>query len=246
MKQFLLILAAMVSLLAGQTAYAGFYFSGYLSYPPAPSGDLTIDFRGCVEPSGSGGTYTALAVDIGAAASDRVLIIAAAGDDAASVFTLNSLSVGGDAASKVVETDQTTSVVSSSLWILPKSSGTAETITGEWSEVLGDGAVYCVYAIYGSAGLHATDFGVDFQTASDPSTIADLNVSAGGFVIGACHINNSVAVVTFTNLTYRTENFKPNLYLGDEMLPSGNPSYDVTCDGTGTQDSNFAAAAFAP
>lgn len=174
-------------------------------------------------------TYTFTAKNIGAAASNRKVVIGVFGITGGST-AVSSLTVGGVSAGQVVASYTSGSAEGTgALWIADVPSGT----TGDVVVTFAGGALSCgigVWALYGAAAS-VTDSGL---STTDPMTDT-LNVSAGGAVIALAGAITVTATYTWTNVT---ENFDgavegAETYSGASITTSSAGTLAVTATPTG-------------
>lgn len=157
----------------------------------------TISFIGCTEDNTDLTTYTFTNHAVGTAAANRTTIVAAMGDDSATLWDFSSMTVGGNSAAQQIESSGGTSNPESSIYAIANPSGTTSTIVVTASEAVTEMTV-CVWAAYGLNSVTATDT----ATGNTLTTIAlDVDVSAGGLVVGACINSNASRSFTWTGIT---------------------------------------------
>ena len=163
----------------------------------------TLSYRTTLTSGSNATNYTFAATDIGTAAANRKVIVAAWADSsAATPRTHNSLTIGGVSANLVTSvTDIGTAACITSLWELDVASGSTADIVLSTS----GGNVRCgiaVWAAYGCAQSSARD------TATSVADPADLSVDtlSGGFVVAfAGATGGSAPSNSWTGLTERSD-----------------------------------------
>jgi hypothetical protein len=141
---------------------------------------LALSFIGSNNSVADQTTYTFSSQSIGAAASDRDVIVFIMGGAGATTPTISSVTIGGNAATLDVQTNQDSGSQGAACGIarLRVTSGTTATIAVTFSS----GALNCFIAVYRLTG-HVS--GTPFATGSDvtdPINIS-INVPAGGVAV---------------------------------------------------------------
>lgn len=157
----------------------------------------TIAFADSASDGSDTSTYTFSSRAIGAAAADRIVVVAAAvRDDSAGGANISSLTIGGVTATRVVTVTQ--NFLDVGIWALRVPSGTTADIVLNIATANGDRATIGVWAITGAIGWRPYETGSD--TGDDPSdTLALIAGSvAVGFVFDA---NSGATPVTVGGLT---------------------------------------------
>lgn len=194
-----------------------------------------ITFVGTTGDTTNAATYTFTNHAIGTASSDRCVVVAIHGSYGAVGITLDSVTIGGNAASILYQQDAdngsniTRLAAVASLLV---TTGTTATIVINTSVTMTRARI-ATYALTGTADC-TTLADSDFSEATDPSVA--LDVPANGSALGAC--TDTVSAFTWTGLTERYES-------SDEATTtSTGASLDFAAQQTGltmTCDSNSAA-----
>jgi hypothetical protein len=193
-----------------------------ISFLPDNAADPTISFIGCTNDLTDQITYTFAAQNTGTAGANRSTIVGIASDDAAATYTISSVTVGGDAATIVVDEDASFAV-NTAVAILDNPSGTSESIVVTGSEAL-TAVTICVWAAYDLT----FNSSIDTAEPSDTSGSAmdgSVDVSAHGIAVGM-HSLGSATTSTWAGLTERADASD-----GTELSWS---AADVTEDATGS------------
>jgi hypothetical protein len=201
------------------------------------AGKRTIIYDGTTNSIPAGGTPTTYsAFSIGAAANDRLVVVALT---MAAVGAISSLTIGGVSATKVVGTSNGTQFTE--LWAAPVPSGTTADI------VLGAGSgtfpriTISVFSIYGPGSVTPTETGTDTTSTYD----ASFSPPAGSVVIGAFSVG-VLTTCTWTGLTEQLDAQQSPQTASSAMIEhvGGALSINVTPGTGGT--AAFAAAAWNP
>ena len=129
-------------------------------------------------------TYTFTNVDIGVAATDRVIMVAAYGGDVLSGTGYSSATIGGNAATLLSQTNTTASInTCQSIFYLAVPTGTTANIALSVTTSTNDRAFIYVYAIYGSTGVPLTSDAVNGNAVS--TLTPSLTITQPCTVIGA-------------------------------------------------------------
>ena len=251
MKRLLIGFIAFVALTAA--AFANFgntggHLTGFWQAPSAGSTPATITFLQCATNTTDGSSFTFSAQNTGTASSDRATIVGILVEDAALVHSINSVTVGGDSATEVVDQGGVGSTLNSAFYILANPSGTSEDIVVTPSETVTSMSV-CVWQANNLESTTATDTASDSDTDANPMTL-DLDVSADGIAVAVCaDVSASSATYTWVGLTER-DDATPGEHTRsaadyDEDSSASAP-LTASCDSsnTGAQDQTGAAASF--
>lgn len=163
--------------------------------PGMPSGtvpDATITYRTQTSSASGLTTYTFVAVDIGTASADRVVLVAAhCRADTATAMT--SVTIGGVSAPIQV---QRTGVNITGIASLGVAAGTTATI-----EVIYNNACFRAgIGTWATTGLLSATATFTGSSIVDPGAVSS-NISAGGVAVGAGVDSTTAANCTWTNLT---------------------------------------------
>lgn len=137
----------------------------------------------------NGTSYTVAGASLGAAASDRYIVIVATTQSVTGAITVSSATIGGVAATSV--TSQALSVVAAHMWIAAVPSGITGDIVVNFSTTSDHHSV----AVWSITGLTSTTPIDTDGNAVEPPTAVTLTSEVGGVVIGAVW---SADAVTFS------------------------------------------------
>lgn len=250
MKRLLIGFIAFVALTAA--AFANFgntggHLTGFWQAPSAGGGPATITFLQCATDTTDGSSFTFSAQNTGTASSDRYTIVGVLVEDAGELHNVDSLTVGGDSATEIVDEGGTTSVLNSAIYILANPSGTSEDIVVTPSETVTSMSV-CVWQANNLESATATDTASDSDRNANPMTL-DLNVSADGIAVAVCADFSAAGTYTWVGLTER-DDAEPGEHIRtaadyDEDSSASSP-LTASCDSSnsGAQDQTGAAASF--
>jgi hypothetical protein len=225
----------------------GFYGGGELQGFWAAGGGSgvppTITFVGCTSDTTNTTVYTFTAHDVGTATATRATIVGVIGDDDAAVFGTASVTVGGDAATEVVDEDGT-GAVNTAIYILTNTAGTAEDIVVTQSEA-GTSVHICVWAASGLNSLTAVDTAVADDAAGATLDVS-LDVSALGVAVGICIADDSGESSLWAGMTERHDasaeaSFSAADYTEDA---SASTPLTATCNSTDSGEISAASASF--
>lgn len=246
MKRFLATLCALAFLIS-QASASNILINPYVLAtgvsPPA-----SISFVGCTASVSANTVYTFTNHATGTAGARKTIVSASAKDNA-TIFSIDSMTVGGVSATEVVDNSADTgSLVQNALYIIDNPSGTTATIVVTASESMSNMTV-CVWAAYDLLSTTATATASQFQTASAAITLS-LNVSTDGIGVGISSVSSDSDTATWTGLTERVDALAESgapgevmSYSGADTATAGTP-LSVTADWTGTDDSAGVSASF--
>jgi hypothetical protein len=191
-------------------------------------------------------TYTNHA--IGTAAADRYVVVIAYAIDNAAERTINSMTIGGNAATPIQSNKSATGQdVYTAMFGLAVAAGTTATIVVTYSSTMNTGAV-AVYALYGL--LSTTPFHNNGnQTNAATSVSTTLNIPEGGLAVaGSCIFTNNVNH-TGTGLTedadVHMESNTKMFAMSDEGM-TAETGRTLTVTGTTSLQRCISAASWAP
>lgn len=155
---------------------------------------ITKSFTGSAAQTPSQTVYTFSSQALGTAASDRYIVVGTLAR-AAAARTLDSVTVGGVAATKLTALENAGS--NSGLWLAAVPTGTTGDVVLTFSSTM----VRAAIAIWRVDGISTTPTDVDTSDAL-PAT-ANITIAAGGVAFGASFvgINTTTLTATWTNLT---------------------------------------------
>jgi hypothetical protein len=199
MTRFILSVLVSLALTCSQVLASGFLLNSFSVAPAFP----TYEYKGCSSPGAASTTYTLTATNVGTAASDRLTVIGITTSDAATVYNVSTVTVGGDSASNTVSSSRASSVGGADFYQLSNPAGTSEDVVVTMSEAT-NGLTICVWALYGlaSSTAVATNSGA---SASAASMSLNINVSANGIALGMCGGQTNGSPFSWTGLTLLDE-----------------------------------------
>lgn len=206
----------------------------------------TIAFLQCGTQTSTGSaTITVSAQNTGTASSSRVTIVGVLAEDSASTFSVNGLTVGGDAATEVVDEDGT-GVVNSALYILTNTADTSEDVVITFSESVSEDVTVCLWQANDLSSLTAVAATADDDTSSGVLVLDLSATSADGIAVGVClSAVDASETTTWTGLTEREDaDVGTHHSSAADTSPTDGSALTVRCDWTGTGDASGVAAAF--
>lgn len=192
-------------------------------------------------------TYTFTNKNIGTAAANRYVIVAAGGSNSPTSSTLNSVTVAGNSATSVVTANGFAGTITSPTGIFiygPLPTGTTATITITFSGAMARAGI----GIWTATGLNsATATATSSSTANPASTT--INISANGFAIGyAIAVIGTSNTFTWTGLTKQFDQVQDSSTSqtgASDTFATAQSSRTVTATPNGTPISNsMVVAAF--
>jgi hypothetical protein len=164
--------------------------------------DATISFTDSSVQSGAATTFTFSTQAFGSADATRIVVVGTASEDnGATDANITSMTIGGVAATQIVQATNSTEHVE--IWAAAVPTGTTGDVVINYSAdafSVGIG----VWALY-NAQITNTDEGTD--TDSNPATFA-LDIAAGGVALACvCQRSNTNPTFTWTNLTENYDEF---------------------------------------
>jgi hypothetical protein len=198
MRKWLIGLFAAASIGGGGYGYQmGFLSPGALSTPI--NYGLSLKFIGCTNDTTDATAYTFALHNVGTPNSRRSTIIGIASEDNLSTFGVNSVTVGGEAATELADAAGVNVVVSAALYIIDNPLGTTEDIVVTHSEAVASATV-CVWAAYNLIDNTAEDTAA---TGAAGAVTLDVDTTANGITVGICNGSNQGATLTWVGLTER-------------------------------------------
>lgn len=175
-------------------------------------------------------TYTFAAQNLGTASSDRYIIVSAAARKAGASTTISSITIGGITATIVKQATNfitNTNVVGLAIALVPAGA------TGDIVVTFGGTMVRCAIGVWLATNISSiTPVDTDSSTAADPTCA--LNVTTGGFAIGASGPLASTS--TWTGLTERFDISveASNIFTGaSDTFAAAQHQLTITIDSTG-------------
>jgi hypothetical protein len=178
MLRVFLALALAWALLSAGTVINPFWF-----VPPA-----TVVFTDSSVNTGAATTYTYNTQAFGTAAADRKIVVTSCSFDDATSFSAPSATIGGVAATKLVESATTGQPYYCSAWIANVPTGTTGTVAVTHSESIAFSNGIGVWAVYGAQSSTPVDTDPDNTQTAGASV--DLNVVPGGVAIATRNATN--------------------------------------------------------
>lgn len=206
----------------------------------AGAADADCSFVTSAQSTSDATTYTFSSQSFGAEAADRhILNTIAAG--AASARTVSSSTIGGVAASELVDFEAH-SGSNAAMIIAAVPTGA----TGDVVVTFTGGMVRCAVGTYRVTGLNSTT-PTGSGTDSTDALSASLNISAGGFAVGVVFSKSSPTGVTWTNLAEDVETLAAswetngNWSSAHENFAAAQTGLALTGDWTGTPNNEVGA-----
>lgn len=212
--------------------------------PNAPS-DPSRTFVACTADDTNATTYTFSSASVSTAADNRITAVGILAEDGTASFGINTVTVGGDSATEVIDEDGS-GVVNSAFFAIPNPAGTAEDIVVTASEGLTGAMVICVWALY--------DVGDIYPSA--PQTIQDDDTASGALVLthttftkgislGVCAAAGVSSDATWAVLSEINDaNTAEFEYSAADFIEDAATSAAATCDWTNGEDATGAAVHF--
>lgn len=240
MRRFIASLVALCLIVS--QAWGGYLVNSYRQSTPASSS--AISFLQCTEDDADLTTYTFSAENVGAAAADRYTIVGIVAEDAASSFSVSSVTVGGSSATEAVDQDGAGSLVNGAVYAVANPSGASEDIVVTFSEAVEHVAI-CVWRATAITSAVAIDSAEAFDTSGGSLTL-DLDNEA--VAVGMCVTESSSQTFTWTGLSERDDDGLIEAvglasYSASDSTTAGTPRA-VTCDPTGGGDVVGVTASF--
>lgn len=243
MRATLRTLIALVYLASATLAQAGFIINSYTGGGGGGAAAASVTLVGCVNQTGAGPGITLAATNVGTASATRHTILLVMGGDSASAFGVNSVTVGGDAATEIVDQNGTRQV-DAAVYILANSAGTSEDIVVTWSEAI-QYTIVCVWQANDLLSATAVASVADEDTAAGVLAM-NVNTTTDGIAVGGCLTYHDAQTTTWVGLTERVDAADAlGVYsAADLQVTGGATPLTVSCDWTGTNDAAGAVASF--
>jgi hypothetical protein len=210
------------------------------------AGVATINFLQCAGDDTERSVYTFSGQNTGTANTSRDTIVVILAEDSGGTFGISGVTIGGDAATEIVDDDGTVEV-SSGIYIFSNDAGTSEDIVVTFSESIFRAAI-CVYSAY---DLTSTTAVASTEAANTEATslALSINFTGEGVAVGGCVADVSGESVTWTGLVEDIES---------GTMGGGGTSYSAakysslstsaplsaTCDWSGNNDVSGVSASF--
>ena len=165
--------------------------------------------EGSYTDTGTDGTdatvFTFSAKSIGAAWSNRKIVVAVSGHSTSAARTISSVTVGGIAATSVISATAGANTNLAALYIASVPTGITANVVVTWSAGVGSCAVDLYRLV--NAKTTANDTGSDITVGASNEEEATIYVPGGGFAIAAFTADSSAGTrtTTWTNLTENTD-----------------------------------------
>lgn len=237
MKKYLFSLIFLVcSLLSVQAS--DFLINSY-RFVVAGGTPATITFLQCTNDVSDTNSYSLASQNTGTATADRHTLIALALGDSLPTFTIDSLTIGGDAATELMDPGGVASQTINYAWyIMANPSGTSETIAFTLSESILRVRV-CVWQVNNLVSPALVDSAAVIGTAGAVIDL-DLDTSADGIAAGMCLVASNAPTMTWTGMTERADGGTGEALMSSvaDFDEDGSASVplDVSCDSSGAQD----------
>lgn len=192
-------------------------------------------------------SYTFNSQNLGTATNDRVIIVCALGS-AGSAFTLNSITLGGNAMTSVITTGSTT--IPTSIYRITSTSGTSADVVVTFSGTSTRAAI----AMYSLTGFGTV---TNHDTASTLATTATLSntidTAYNGVIIGMGSQFRSFSTSTISSFAGFTTkdvdavlDVENRVFAGSSSFTQAatNATYSVTFSSSSTQNASLVSAAF--
>jgi hypothetical protein len=155
----------------------------------------TCSYRSSVADTTDSSTHTFLAVDIGTAAAGRFVVIGTSSGRGVP-HTVTGVTIGGNAASVIVQRANSESTVS--LWGLVVPTGTTATVVVTTSASVGR----VIIGSWANYDLISTTAQATNNAITDPATL-NLNTTTGGIIIAFAATFVNAATISWTGITSR-------------------------------------------
>lgn len=203
----------------------------------------SLSFVSCTTDTSNLSTYTFTSHATGTA-GNRWTIVSFHGRRSSANWSYSSATVGGNSATEVIDTANASSVVQSAIYIIANPSGTTATIVVNTSVAVASMTV-CVWAGYDLQSATAVDTASAFSSTSAAMTL-DLDISSGGFAVGAATSQTGTPTHTWTGMTERSDAASGDIehtYSAADTNTAGAPR-SVSADGSGVNNSVGVSASF--
>lgn len=195
---------------------------------------------------GDGTASPSSSLNVGTASSTRATIIGIFAEDSASVFSVTGVTVGGDAASEIVET-ATTLTSDAAIYALNNPVGTSETVQVTFDEAISATVIVCLWAANDLSSLTAVSVNSGEHTSSGVINANLSATSADGIAVAITgNTNGSAETVTLVGVTQNgsvTNNGASNA-VSAHTAPTAGGALTVSADWTNNGDASLAVAAF--
>lgn len=235
-------------LLVTAAAASGLLINPYRFGGGSPPATPTLTFLQCSGNVSSGtAIHTAAAQNVGTASGTRSTIIGILAEDGSSAYTVDSVTVGGDAATEVVDEGGTNNSTAA-IYILSNPAGTSEDVVVTFSEAIGQGMVVCLWSATDLSSLTAVaSISAADLSAANPLAINLGTTSVDGVAVGVCtNVDGATRTITWAGLSERAE-ADPGAYniSAADTSPTNGSSLNISCTWSGgTATHSGAAAAF--
>lgn len=244
MKRLLLALAFLIAQAIAPQAWYSIGGGELQGYWVGGSLVPTLSFLQCTENTANAASWTFTAENVGTASATRATIVGVLVRDNATIHDTTAVSVGGAAATQVVD-EGGTGASTASLWIVSNPAGTAEDIIVTHSESALT-AIICTWAAYDLSSTTAVASTDDDEASPGTNPVVlDLTTSADGIAVGVCTLNDSGQTATWTGLTEQgAEVGSDGQGSAAHAIPTNGSSLAITCNWTGAVSEAGVAAAF--
>lgn len=194
-------------------------------------------------PTGSN-PYTFASQNVGAEAAGRYTIVGVAAEDGSSSFGVNSMTIGGDSATEIVDEGGTRSA-SAALYIMSNPSGTSESIVVTMSEAITNSSV-CLWSVTGLSSATATDTATGNSNTNPAAIALDVDLSAGGVGAAVCGETGTSVTFLWSGFNEQADGTATgmNRTAADYTATAAEPGKSVSVTRNGSGASGCAAATF--
>jgi len=166
---------------------------------PAPLVPVTVTYVGDTHDAAAATAYTFSGASLGAAAGNRAVVVVSGGAGAAGSETINTITVGGESATKIVAGgDGNAAGYPLGLFYVAKPAGTTGDIVVTFSGGMSECGI-AVYAVYGAA-VPATDTATDEEWGAGKS-VSVIDCPAEGVIIGGDYHTGTAGSTTWVGIT---------------------------------------------
>lgn len=206
-------------------------------------GIATISFLQCARDGSDTNVYTFSSQNTGTAGTNRDTIVVIVGQDSATTFGVSGVTIGGDAATEIVDEDGS-GTVNSAIYIFSNDAGTSEDIVVTWSEAI-TGAAICVWAAYDLTSTTAVA-SVAINHTSSSNLVLSLNFTGEGVAVGGCVSGADEEAASWTGFTEKFEATAdaPSYSGAHYSSLSTSAPLTVGCDWTGSGNASGVSASF--
>lgn len=207
----------------------------------------SISYRTYAEDTADLTTYNGVpfqGLDIGTAAANRYVILAVSGRINSASQTVSGVTIGGNAATKIVESTKSGSGTNhASIWVLLVTSGTTATIVVTYSAA----GVRCEVGIWAAYGIDPAGYGTIASNANNGT--GTISCPAGGIIVGGRY-SDIAENQTWVGITEKydasAEGGNGEASGASDAFATAQSGITVSCSGSTGTSCAMAVAAFAP